>query len=30
MEGGQVKMSGSTQDLMNDERVKHTYLGKRE
>ena len=30
MEGGQVKLSGSTQDLMNDERVKHTYLGKRE
>jgi branched-chain amino acid transport system ATP-binding protein len=30
MEGGQVKMSGSTQDLMNDERVKHAYLGKRE
>jgi branched-chain amino acid transport system ATP-binding protein len=30
MEGGQVKMSGSTQDLMNDERVKHTYLGKKE
>ena len=30
MEGGQVKMSGSTQDLMNDERVKHAYLGKKE
>ena len=30
MEGGQIRMSGSTQDLMNDERVKHAYLGKRE
>jgi len=30
MEGGQVKLSGSTQDLMNDERVKHAYLGKKE
>ncbi len=30
MEGGQVKMSGSTQDLLNDARVKHTYLGKKE
>jgi branched-chain amino acid transport system ATP-binding protein len=28
MEGGQIKMSGSTQELMNDERVKHAYLGK--
>ena len=30
MEGGQIRMSGSTQELMNDERVKHAYLGKRE
>jgi len=30
MEGGQVKMSGPTADLLNDQRVKHTYLGKRE
>ncbi len=29
IEGGQVKMSGSAQDLLNDERVKHTYLGKK-
>lgn len=28
MEGGQIKMRGSTQELMNDERVKHAYLGK--
>ena len=30
MEGGQVKMSGSTEDLLNDARVKQTYLGKKE
>jgi len=30
MEGGQIRMSGSTQELLNDERVKHAYLGKRE
>ena len=30
MEGGQIRMSGSTQELMNDDRVKHAYLGKRE
>ena len=30
MEGGQIRISGSTQELMNDERVKHAYLGKRE
>jgi branched-chain amino acid transport system ATP-binding protein len=30
MEGGEIRMSGSTQELMNDERVKHAYLGKRE
>jgi branched-chain amino acid transport system ATP-binding protein len=30
MEGGQIRMSGTTQDLMNDERVKHAYLGKKE
>ena len=30
MEGGQVRMCGATQELMNDERVKHAYLGKRE
>ena len=30
MEGGQIRMSGPTQELMNDERVKHAYLGKRE
>ena len=30
MEGGQVKMSGSTADLLNDHRVKQTYLGKKE
>jgi branched-chain amino acid transport system ATP-binding protein len=30
MEGGQIRMSGSTQELMNDERVKHAYLGKHE
>ena len=30
MEGGQIRMSGSTQDLMNDERVKHAYLGKKD
>jgi branched-chain amino acid transport system ATP-binding protein len=29
IEGGQVKMSGPTQELVNDERVKHTYLGKK-
>jgi branched-chain amino acid transport system ATP-binding protein len=30
MEGGQIRISGPTQELMNDERVKHAYLGKRE
>lgn len=30
MEGGQIKMSGTTHDLACDERVKHAYLGKRE
>jgi len=30
MEGGQVRMSGSTQELLNDERVRHAYLGKKE
>jgi len=30
MEGGQIRMSGSAQELLNDERVKHAYLGKRE
>jgi len=30
MEGGQIKMSGTTHDLMNDEKVKHAYLGKQE
>jgi branched-chain amino acid transport system ATP-binding protein len=30
MEGGQIRMGGLTQDLMNDERVKHAYLGKKE
>jgi len=30
MEGGQIKMSGSTRDLMNNEKVKHAYLGKKE
>ena len=30
MEGGQIRMSGSSQELMNDERVKHAYLGRRE
>lgn len=30
MEGGQIRISGATQELMNDERVKHAYLGKRE
>ncbi len=30
MEGGQIRMSGPTQDLLNDPRVKHTYLGKKE
>lgn len=30
MEGGQIRMSGLTEDLMNDERVKHAYLGKKD
>jgi branched-chain amino acid transport system ATP-binding protein len=30
MEGGQIHMSGSTQDLLNDDRVKGAYLGKRD
>jgi len=30
MEGGQIRMSGSTQELLNDERVRHAYLGKKE
>ncbi len=30
MEGGQIRMSGSTQELLNDPRVKHSYLGKKE
>ena len=30
MEGGQIRMGGSTQDLLKDPRVKHTYLGKKE
>ena len=30
MEGGQIKMSGTTHDLACDERVKHAYLGKKE
>jgi branched-chain amino acid transport system ATP-binding protein len=30
MEGGQIRMSGPTQDLLDDPRVKHTYLGKKE
>ncbi len=30
MEGGQIRMSGSTQELLSDERVKHAYLGKRD
>jgi len=29
MEGGQIRMSGPTRDLLNDPRVKHTYLGKK-
>ena len=30
MEGGQIKMSGTTHDLACDDRVKHAYLGKKE
>jgi len=30
MEGGQIRMGGSTQDLLKDPRVKHTYLGKKD
>jgi branched-chain amino acid transport system ATP-binding protein len=30
MEGGQIHMSGSTQELLNDDRVKGAYLGKRD
>jgi branched-chain amino acid transport system ATP-binding protein len=30
MEGGQIRMSGTTHDLMNDDKVKHAYLGKKE
>ncbi len=30
MEGGQIRMSGSTQDLLDDPRVKHSYLGKKD
>jgi len=30
MEGGHIRMGGTTQDLLNDERVRHAYLGKRE
>ena len=30
IEGGQIRMSGSTQDLLKDPRVKHTYLGKKD
>ena len=29
MEGGQIHMSGSAQELLNDDRVKHAYLGKK-
>ena len=30
MEGGQIRMSGTTHDLLDDVRVKHTYLGKKD
>ncbi len=30
MEGGQIHMSGSAQELLNDDRVKHAYLGKKD
>jgi branched-chain amino acid transport system ATP-binding protein len=30
MEGGQIHMSGATQELLNDDRVKGAYLGKRD
>jgi branched-chain amino acid transport system ATP-binding protein len=30
MEGGQIKMSGTTHDLACDDRVKHAYLGKKD
>ncbi len=30
MEGGEIHMSGSTQELLNDDRVKGAYLGKRD
>jgi ABC-type lipopolysaccharide export system ATPase subunit len=30
MEGGQIRLSGSTQDLLNDPRVKQSYLGKKD
>ena len=30
MEGGQIHMSGSAQELLNDDRVRHAYLGKKD
>jgi branched-chain amino acid transport system ATP-binding protein len=29
MEGGHIRMGGTTQELLDDERVRHAYLGKR-